>query len=370
MHTPIAGEQGKDYLIVNYVDWKLIGFQDAFCGSKSYDGHEGTDFTLRSFAQMDSGVNVLAAGSGVVTFIIDSIFDREKVSDISKGLGNYIAIRHPNGYYSYYGHLKKNSALVSIGDTVSAKQKIAQVGSSGNSTDPHLHFELWFDSLFVVDPFKGKCGNDTSLWIEPLEYDSSFNILEQGLYLRNVTINTLRERMESTLIRPYEITNQIGDTLTFWSHMKGVRKNDTLTIRWYDPDNQIYFSYDFPNARDWWYYYFWSYITTENLVPGNWRLEVLRNNSVISTDSFLVKETVITSIKSEQESQESTCNAVKKMQWTELISSFPVEVYDLNGKSILPSSLNSEVRSSTLNPSLYLVKVYTENAICVFKSLR
>ncbi|MBN1552495.1 M23 family metallopeptidase, partial [bacterium] len=56
--------------------------------------------------------------------------------------GNYIVIRHGESEYSFYAHLKNRSIRVSEGDDVKAKQLIAQIGNSGNSTGPHLHFQL------------------------------------------------------------------------------------------------------------------------------------------------------------------------------------------------------------------------------------
>ncbi len=60
----------------------------------------------------------------------------------SNGFGNYVIIKHENGLYSLYGHLK-NSAKVKKGDTVSRKQAIGYMGKTGNSSGPHLHFELY-----------------------------------------------------------------------------------------------------------------------------------------------------------------------------------------------------------------------------------
>lgn len=57
-------------------------------------------------------------------------------------LGNYIMIEHANGEYSYYGHVKANSQLVKVGQVVNRGQQIAQVGNSGNTSGPHLHFAL------------------------------------------------------------------------------------------------------------------------------------------------------------------------------------------------------------------------------------
>ena len=56
------------------------------------------------------------------------------------GYGNLIIIKHNNNYLSAYGYNKK--LLVKEGDTVSRGERIAQMGSPRNGTDPMLHFEI------------------------------------------------------------------------------------------------------------------------------------------------------------------------------------------------------------------------------------
>lgn len=56
------------------------------------------------------------------------------------GYGNYIIISHPNGTQTVYAHLQKT--VVGVGDDVDRGQKIALMGSTGNSTGPHVHFEI------------------------------------------------------------------------------------------------------------------------------------------------------------------------------------------------------------------------------------
>lgn len=71
------------------------------------------------------------------------------------GYGNYIEIDHGNGYYTAYGHL--NSINVSPGQTVSRGQQIAISGSTGISTGPHLHYEVYIGGLGLecrVDPLQ------------------------------------------------------------------------------------------------------------------------------------------------------------------------------------------------------------------------
>lgn len=76
-----------------------------------------------------TGTTVVAAASGTVTF-----------SGYKGSYGNMIVISHGNGVQTYYGHCSQ--LYVSAGTKVSQGQKIAAVGSTGNSTGPHLHLEV------------------------------------------------------------------------------------------------------------------------------------------------------------------------------------------------------------------------------------
>lgn len=90
-------------------------------GNQSF--HSGVDIGA------SSGTSVAAAGSGTVIS-----------AGWNGGYGNCVIIDMGNGVSSLYGHL--SSIYVSSGQTVSAGQSIGAVGSTGNSTGPHLHFEM------------------------------------------------------------------------------------------------------------------------------------------------------------------------------------------------------------------------------------
>jgi len=57
-------------------------------------------------------------------------------------IGNYVILQHAGGEYSTYAHLKQGSVRVKAGDKVTRGQVIGQVGHTGNTTEPHLHFQL------------------------------------------------------------------------------------------------------------------------------------------------------------------------------------------------------------------------------------
>lgn len=145
------------------------GLRDWNCGSTTYDGHRGTDIGIGGFAAMDNGSRwVVAAAPGVVTAAVDGCFDRCTTGACAcgAGFGNAVRVRHADGKSTWYGHLLNGSVSVQNGDTVACGQRLGRVGSSGNSTGPHLHFEPRYESNVSDDPFGGRCGGPESFWVE------------------------------------------------------------------------------------------------------------------------------------------------------------------------------------------------------------
>jgi hypothetical protein len=143
------------------------GLKDWSCGTKTYDGHKGTDIGIGSFPVMDSGSrNVVAAADGVVSATVDGCYDRctSGACECGGGFGNYVKIVHADGKSTYYAHLMKGSLAVSKGQEVKCGQLLGKVGSSGYSTGPHLHFESRYSNNVSDDPYAGACSGSTSFW--------------------------------------------------------------------------------------------------------------------------------------------------------------------------------------------------------------
>lgn len=68
--------------------------------------------------------------------------NRPIVCDVDDVKGNYILIKHKNNEYSLIAHILKDSFRVQIGDIVKTGDYIAQVGNSGNTNGPHIHFQI------------------------------------------------------------------------------------------------------------------------------------------------------------------------------------------------------------------------------------
>jgi murein DD-endopeptidase MepM/ murein hydrolase activator NlpD len=89
------------------------------------------------------GKKVLAAKDGTVAFVRSDIVENVPgQTNTNTPGGNVVVIDHGNGRYGYYGHLKPNSINVRVGTRVTAGAPIAEVGNSGDSLEPHLHFHV------------------------------------------------------------------------------------------------------------------------------------------------------------------------------------------------------------------------------------
>ncbi|MDH4983059.1 M23 family metallopeptidase [Hyphomicrobium sp. D-2] len=96
--------------------------------------HTGVDWAT------SPGTPILAAGGGVI----------EEAG--RKGqYGNYVRIRHPNGYHTAYGHMLRFRKGIKAGDKVRQGEIIGYVGATGLASGPHLHYEVLINSRFV-DP--------------------------------------------------------------------------------------------------------------------------------------------------------------------------------------------------------------------------
>jgi len=108
--------------------WRI----DPFTGSKAF--HEGLDFTA------EVGTPIRAAADGIVT-------EADRTTDY----GNIVKVDHGSGLETRYAHASK--ILVKVGDRVVKGQILAEVGSTGRSTGPHLHYEIRLDGN-PLDPRK------------------------------------------------------------------------------------------------------------------------------------------------------------------------------------------------------------------------
>jgi hypothetical protein len=175
---------GTDCFLQQYVDRDQgPGTADYTCGAQTYDGHKGTDIRIRTIADVQKQVAVLAAAPGVVIALRDGIPDHlvrteeDRAAVAEHECGNGVRIDHGRGWQTQYCHLRQGSVLVKEGQHLAAGSKLGEVGYSGDAAFPHLHMQVTKDGS-VVDPFlpnlTAPCGSGG----EPLWSASAFAALD------------------------------------------------------------------------------------------------------------------------------------------------------------------------------------------------
>ncbi len=152
---PMDNYYGVNYFYDNNASsgWR----QDKNCGTHTYDGHRGTDFTAYY------GNNLYAAASGSIYHRVDGCATTGSTGNwCGNGFGNHVRIDHGGGWKSIYGHMTYGTVTgwgyKTCGDYLGVS------GSSGNSSGPHLHFEVIRYGYPYDDPYSGPCSGPESYW--------------------------------------------------------------------------------------------------------------------------------------------------------------------------------------------------------------
>ncbi len=248
---PLACTPGTDCWVMNYPD---VGPDkdglaiDPACLSRTYEDHKGTDFAIPDEAAMKKGVDVLAAKDGTVARVRDGEADRwptpedlEKTKAGRRECGNAVLINHGDGWQTMYCHMKKGSIAVKPNQRVKTGEKIGQVGLSGLTEFPHLHFGVIHKDK-VLDPFTGAdltaaCGGGKSpLW------QASANLSYEPLAFFNLGFDTKppvlkdldKEQTRRTALR------RDAPALVFHAIIFGAREGDVADISILAPDGSVF----------------------------------------------------------------------------------------------------------------------------------
>lgn len=173
--------------ISNFVDAAMAmgTLQDYECGTRTYDGHRGVDIFSWPFPwnrMAADEIEVVAGAPGTIVSKQDGFPDQS--CSTSGGQWNAVYVLQDDGSVAWYGHLKRNSLTArTVGQRVGYGDYLGVMGSSGNSTGPHLHLEVYNAFGQLVDPFEGPCRTKAAYptWLEqPPYYDSAVNRLQVG----------------------------------------------------------------------------------------------------------------------------------------------------------------------------------------------
>ena len=276
------------YGISNYVDENPAFpnlLLDYNCGSRTYDqasgyNHAGTDiFTWPFYWQkMERNiVQIIAAAPGTIIAKSDGNFDQNCAFCTGACNWNAVYIMHADGSVAWYGHMKSGSLITkAVGQTVQQGEYLGVVGSSGNSTGPHLHFEVYTNSSYtqLVDPWAGNCNNLNGL--------TSWWANQQSYYVSTLNkIMTHGAAPAQGACPVSEISNEKinfsdGETIYLGSYYRDQQAGQQSVYTIYKPDNTVYSTWiqNFTTfyAASWWYY---TIILPTPATTGTWRYEIV-----------------------------------------------------------------------------------------------
>jgi len=289
---PVAAFDQYDYHgTLNFVDHdpRFPGFvQDYNCGTRTYDleggyNHAGTDYYLWPFPwlMMDQGlVEIVAAAPGVISGSADGNFDRQCFFD-GTSQPNFVRILQDDGLTAIYLHMRNGSVTtLPLGTRVAAGDYLGLVGSSGQSSGPHLHFELRDATGNVVDPRHGACNAAPERWAVSQPYeDPHIDTLsthaeepeQAGCGFANGEIFD-DEPHYYDLFAP-------GDILWVFASYRDQRNGELTNYSILRPDGSVFAQWDFDLASEHFPLPFysgtsfdWKYVLPKSAPLGNWLL--------------------------------------------------------------------------------------------------
>lgn len=275
---PQAGRLYRDLITSNFVD---LGpgtiIRDWDCTAISYDGHNGHDVVVRSFAEQEIGVPVFAALDGEVILAVDGHPDMN--TQWQGQPANFVALDHGSNFVTYYYHLKNGSVAVTQGEQVRAGQQLGLTASSGNSTYPHIHFET---RRFGTrrEPSVGPCNTSPSLWTDQYAIDRNLKVFEAGVTERN---------LDSLPWLPFELPRSgqiaLGEPRAcLWIQASAMPPFTTWNARILRPNGSIAAnsSGNFGNTQtytsSWWYWWWPTSIFAGQ--TGVWRYQLTMNGQL------------------------------------------------------------------------------------------
>jgi murein DD-endopeptidase MepM/ murein hydrolase activator NlpD len=267
--------------ISNFVDLdpNFPGFLlDYNCGTRTYDtndgyNHGGIDFFTWpwSWLKMDqNAVEVVAAAPGQIIYRNDGNFDRS--CGPNNNDWNAVFVQHGDGSIAWYGHLKNGSLTAKqVGDSVVEGEFLGVVGSSGNSTGPHLHLETYNAVGQLTEPYAGTCNtfNPETWWkSQRAYYDSAVNRITTGDL--GPTIPACTD--ESPNLRA---TFPVNSQIYFTAYYRDQLNTQLSVYTIYRPDGTVWSQWTHsspgPFSASFW---FWSFSFSAGEPQGTWRFTV------------------------------------------------------------------------------------------------
>ncbi len=269
---------------------------DYNCGRRTYDtsggyNHRGLDIFTTPFPwrKMDTNAaEVIAAAPGRITGKVDGNQDRS--CRLNSSGWNAVYVQHDDGSHAWYGHLKNGTVTSkSVGERVETGEYLGVVGSSGNSTGPHLHLEILDSQYRTIDPYAGNCNvlNTESWWDQqPDYYVTRLNHIATGS--GGPQFNLCPQPAEPNEKRTF----LPSEAVFLVSYYRDLTNNSATQHRINRPDGSLYTAWDFSPFGSHYSssYWFWRHdnITAESNY-GVWRYTIELNEVQYQHDFYVVE---------------------------------------------------------------------------------
>ncbi|HLW30997.1 MAG TPA: T9SS type A sorting domain-containing protein [Aequorivita sp.] len=369
------------YSIFNQVDQNLVpngNLLDYNCGQRTYDwvtgNHGGTDYVVWPYPwkkMEDDVMEVIAAAPGIIMDKRDGNFDHN-CDNNGNPLWNGIVVEHADGSRAWYWHFK-SGAITSkiIGDSVAEGEYLGGAGSSGSSTIPHLHFEVFDSAGHRIDPYAGPCNsmNSDTWW----QNQPNYFVPEM------LTISTHNSQAfddECPLVEnTYEHYNfDTGDDIVFRSFYRDLQNGAPIHFTFKKPDASILYDWvlesPWPDSVVAWAQYVFP-------VDSSWPTGVYTITAVFAGNTYESQFGIRTPLGVEdlQNSEISVypnpTNDQVNVEARSLIEK--VEVYDLLGRMVVeefPMSNKTQLNLGHLKSGMYMAIISSEGKKTVKKLLK
>jgi hypothetical protein len=265
--------------------------------------------------------------------------------------------------------MKKNSLTSQqVGEEVAAGEYLGIVGSSGSSTAPHLHFEVYDSNGDLVDPYAGPCNqlNEESWWIEQQEYiDPQINKIQTHFEPPVMhPCPQLAELNESDVYEP-------GSFIYFVTYFKDQRSTDLCIFKIIQPDGTAFDSWLFFQPQpylpsSWWY---WNAFIPLNAMEGTWKFQCEFNDETYEHE-FLI-QTDATAINEPEHQRSLRIYTSGNTLHIENLTTGEIEgylqLYDMHGRLLLndhflsPGGEKISVTDQNIVPGMYFIQVLLQD---------
>lgn len=350
------------YGVSNFVDQNAtIGeIQDYNCNNRTYDNHKGLDIFTWPFPWYlydNDFVEVIAGESGVIIEKDDGYED-----DHCECIGswNAVYIQHEDGSVAWYGHMKRYSLTEkNIGDHVEKGEFLGVVASSGCSTGPHLHLEVYDTDVNLIDPCSGTCNslNAETWWALQPSY-------------REPTLNTIlthdappEHGCPGTNEDPH-LQNDffVGDNLYTAFYFHDALAGTSTSYKLKTPDGTVWNSWSniapATYTSSWWY---WSWELPTEGPFGEWRVEAeYQGETLIHTFNYGIyagqEKNISNSITLIP--NPSNTGSVSITGLTQNINT--ITIYDVSGRKVETCHpTENQINTSHLSRGIYYIAIET-----------